>query len=232
VNASTLHPLVTATADHWLDHVRGTALHTDRPSPDSDLPLPFDAVGPDDLGQVVHDVLTTAVAREVSTDTLERCGGPLEATLESAVAAHAHGASRSEAHRVMTYVRETVCPQFAETDAWDRLQTSAAVYVEEPLDDVLSVGDYTIETRNHADLVSRTPNGTWHVDDIKLALASVDTEMRRRYGLQAAFYVWLLDRQLTDPPVEGHVTYLGQHVDSTDAGHPLNSIESWLTRFD
>ncbi|ACV49404.1 UvrD-helicase domain-containing protein [Halomicrobium mukohataei] len=229
VNGSTLYPLATGLDEHWLAHLKGAPLHSDRPAPDDGLPLAFDAVGPDDLGTIAHDVLTTAVDRGVSTATLEDCAEPLAGRLDAAIDEQCRDVGGRERQQVASYVRETVCPQFASTGVWERLQSSA-VYVEEPLDAVLPVADHTIETRNHADIVSRAPDGTWYVDDIKLVLADTDAT-RDRYALQTAFYAWLLERQLDDATVRGRITCVGERVDSTAGTAPVDDIESWLARF-
>jgi ATP-dependent helicase/nuclease subunit A len=90
---------------------------------------------------------------------------------------------------------------------------------------------HAIETRNHADIVSQSADGTWYVDDIKLLLASHNESIHDRYKLQTAFYAWLLERQLEDETVQGYVTCLGESTDSSVANPPFGTIPSWLERF-
>lgn len=212
VSGSTLAPLQTAFDRHWLPYLQGRALHTDRPEPDPELALPFDAVGPDAVGTIAHDVLTAAVSLGVSTERLRACSGPLEQALVASVADHAASAGPTERAAVRDFVGNTVCPQFAATATWTRLQASAAQFIEEPVDTVVEATGVRIEAHNHVDIVSVAPDGTWHVDDLKIALAEPGEALRSRHERQVALYLRALERQLpedTTAGVSGTLTYLG-----------------------
>ena len=211
VSGSTLAPLQTAFDRQWLPYLQGRALHTDRPEPDPELTLPFDAVGPDAVGTIAHDVLTAAVSLGVSTERLRACSGPLEQALVASVADHAANAGPAERAAVRDFVANTVCPQFAETATWTRLQASSAQFIEEPVDTVAEVTGLRIEAHNHVDIVSVAPDGTWHIDDLKLTLTEPGEALRCRHERQVALYLWALERQLPEdtPGVAGTLTYLG-----------------------
>ncbi|GGN16349.1 UvrD-helicase domain-containing protein [Halarchaeum nitratireducens] len=227
VNASTLYPLASDPERHLLAHLQRRALHTERAAPSDDLGLPLDALGPDAVGTVAHAVLARAVSAGVETETLAACAGPLRRRLDEALA----GRDVSEAERaaVRAFVADRVCPQFAASETWARLHASDPVFVEESLDAVVRVGEgAAVETQNVADVVSRGPDGTWHVDDLKVALAPSDRETRRRYDLQAATYAWVLERQRGAGPVSATVTRLGVDPTVRDATAPGRSVAAWF----
>lgn len=228
VNASTLYPLANDPERHLLAHLQRNALHTDRATPVDGLGLPFDALGPDVVGTVAHAVLTHAVSSGVETSTVEACAGPLRRRLDEVLAGY--GTTGAERAAVRAFVAERVCPQFAASETWARLRASDPVYVEEPLDAVVRVGDRraAVETRNVADVVSRAPDGTWHVDDLKVALAPTDRETRRRYDLQAATYAWLLERQRGGESVEPSITRLGVDPAVRTVTPPDRPVAAWF----
>ncbi|MFB6220513.1 MAG: DNA helicase UvrD, partial [Halolamina sp.] len=91
VNPSTVYPLADAPEEHLLAHLSGEALHTDHDGVADSLPLSFETMGPDVVGDVAHDAFATALAREVETATLRDGSGPLPAAIDRAMATHARG---------------------------------------------------------------------------------------------------------------------------------------------
>jgi len=227
VNSSTLYPLASDPERYVLAHLQRNALHTARAAPSDDLGLPFDALGPDVVGTVAHAVLARAVSAGVETETLAACAGPLRRRLDEALANERVG--EAERAAVRAFVADRVCAQFAASKTWARLRASDPVFVEESLDAIVRVGEgAAVETQNVADVVSRAPDGTWHVDDLKVALAPPDRETRRRYDLQAATYAWLLERQHGTESVSATVTRLGVDPTVRDATAPERSVAAWF----
>ncbi|WP_324664506.1 UvrD-helicase domain-containing protein [Haloarcula sediminis] len=236
VSGSALAPLQTAFDRHWLPYLQGRALHTERPEPDPALALPFDAVGPDAVGTIAHDVLTAAISLDIDTEDLRACSGPLEQVLADSVADHAADAGPTERATVREFVGNTVCPQFAETATWARLRASTARFIEEPVDAVADVAGLRIEAHNHVDVVSVAPDGTWHVDELKIALTEAGETLRCRHERQVTLYLWALERQLPEdanPPVSGALTYLGTEyrtrqltLSETDIREQLDRLRS------
>jgi len=211
ISGSILSPLVTEFDRHWLPYVQGRALHTERAEPDRSLDLPFGTIGPDGLGTIAHDVLAMATSECVATETLRACTGPLRKALRSSLTRHSPTIEESERRAVEEFVSHTLCPQFAATETWTRLQTSETTFTEEATDTLVDIGGLSIETQNHIDVVSMAPDGTWHVDEVKIILTPPDETMRRRHNAQLAFYAWALQQQLSqDAEVEATLTYLGQ----------------------
>ncbi|SEM04306.1 UvrD-helicase domain-containing protein [Haloferax larsenii] len=208
VNPSTLYPLTTDADKYVLDHLQGRSLHTDHDGVAEGVPLSFESMGPEVVGHVTHGVLTEAVRRGVSTETLQSCGGPLEALLEEQIRTEAVGVTNSDREQLRSYVSEVLCPQFAETDLWSRLRDATVLYVEESLDTVIRVTDADVEIQSHADFVSKSADGTWHVDDLKVSLQSPTEETSARYSVQAETYGWILSQQVSGV-VESGVTRIG-----------------------
>lgn len=69
LNPSTMHPLTEDTDRYVLPHLLEESLHTDANEIPEELPLPFDQLGPDDVGTCLHDVLTRLVERSAGTDS-------------------------------------------------------------------------------------------------------------------------------------------------------------------
>ena len=231
VNGTSLYQLATDADDAKLSHIMGQRPETEYigiESADVDLP---DGVAPERLGVVTHQILTEAVARDLSTSTLKSFVEPLPSILDqslSALPVHITPAARASIQR---YLSDRICPQFAESTVWKRVQQATTCYVEEPLDAVLTVDDIDIETQNRADLITVDEDGHWIVDEIKLAHTTVDPETKKQQRLQTAFYGWVLEQQL--PPertVTTRLTYLGRSVESVAVSAPIASVSEWVAK--
>jgi ATP-dependent helicase/nuclease subunit A len=211
VNPSTVYPLSAAPAEHVLDHLSGRALHADHDGVADAVPMAFENIGPDAVGDVFHDTFAAALSQEVATETLRNCDGPLPAALDRAIARHTRAAPAEECDQLRQYVARTLLPQVAKSALWDRLQESSQQYVEEPLDAVTRIGEpgVDVEVGGQADIISVDGDGRWRVDDVKVALNPLDEELRRRYDLQAATYAWALGRQPGVTEVAAAVTTVG-----------------------
>ncbi|SFK58079.1 ATP-dependent helicase/nuclease subunit A [Halogranum rubrum] len=209
VNPSTLYPLLTDPDEHLLDYLQRRPLHTEHDGVDDGLPLTFETMGPEDVGDVGHAVLATAIRERVTTETLEQCSGPLARTLRYALADRAGRISADERSRLQRFVADTICPQFAASPLWERLQDAQAVYVEEPVDTLVRVDGLDRELQGVADVLSVDATGTWHVDEVKLVLQSSSSETQKRYRLQAQVYAWAVSKQVASETVVPTITQLG-----------------------
>ena len=212
VNPSTVYELSAAPEAGVLAHLSGQALHAEQDG--VTVPLSFETMGPEVVGDVAHDVFAAALSAGVDPGTLRDCAGPLPGALDRAVREHAQGVAREEREQLRRYVEGTLCPQLAATDVYDRLIASRQRYVEEPLDAVVRVAGLAVEVGGRADVVSIDRDGEWHVDELKIALRPPEPDLRARYELQAATYAWLLERQ-EGPAVTATVTTLGAHQETT-----------------
>ncbi|MDG5776861.1 UvrD-helicase domain-containing protein [Haloarculaceae archaeon H-GB2-1] len=230
VNASTLAPLLADPDEHLIAHLQGRALHADPNEVPSDLPLSFETTSPDLVGVVTHEVFTAAIRRAVATDALANCDGAVARALDDALAREAASVDPAERDGVRRYVAETLCPQLAETAAWQRANSRDDVAVEVPVAAVVDVGDgLRVETKNRVDVLSRTSNGDWHVDELKVRLAPVDDETRARSVTQAAVYASLL-RQQFDEVVSATVTHVGVECGSCDATDEVDEVPRQFER--
>ena len=216
VSPSTMHALSTAPEAYVLDHLSGRALHADHEGVDDALPLSFETMGPDVVGDVAHDTFAVALRQGVDTDTLRSAGGPLPQAIDRAVATYASRVSSAEREQLRRYVESSLLPEVAETALWERLQRRDRHYVEEPLDGVARIGNpgLAVEIGGQADVVSVDDDGNWRVDDLKVALAPLTPELRERYELQAATYAWALARQPGVDDVTTTVTTVGAEAGS------------------
>lgn len=226
-NPSTMYPLLAAPETQILDHLQGRALHTQHDGVDENLSLTFETLGPEEVGDVGHEVIATAIRHrdKIDCETLRACGGVLDATLQYELDGleNQSGVSESERARLKSFIRERVCPQLAASDVWMRVQDAAEVYVEEPVDMIVRIDGLDTELQSLVDVVTKDAAGDWHTDELKIVLQQSDTETRARYELQAQFYAWGLSKQLNErTEVYSHITQLGAEPMSisVDWGEP------------
>ncbi|NHX36453.1 MULTISPECIES: UvrD-helicase domain-containing protein [Halolamina] len=212
VNPSTVYELSAAPEAGVLAHLSGQALHAEQDG--VTVPLSFETMGPEVVGDVAHDVFAAALSAGVDAGTLRNCEGPVPAALDRAVREHARGVASDEREQLRRYVEGTLCPQLAETEVYERLVASRQRYVEEPLDAVVRVAGLAVEVGGRADVVSVDRDGQWHVDELKIGLRPPEPDLRDRYELQAATYAWLLERQ-EGTSVTATVTTVGAHRETT-----------------
>jgi len=231
VSPSTVYPLSTAPEEYVLDHLSGRALHADHEGIDDGLPLSFETMGPDVVGDVAHDTFAAALRHGVDTETLRTAAGPLPAAIDRAIASHAPRVSNAEREQLRRYVESSLLPELAETALWERLDGSGNRFVEEPLDGVARVGEpgLAVEIGGQADVVS-VEDGVWRVDDLKVALAPLTGELRERYELQAATYAWALARQPGVEDVTTTVTTVGAETTSWTVERGEESVREALSR--
>jgi ATP-dependent helicase/nuclease subunit A len=98
--------------------------------------------------------------------------------------------------------------------------------VVEGQDDGDSVdGGLEVEVQGQADFVYRMPDGSWHVVDLKVALAEVTPDTWRRYQLQVTTYAWLLEAEDgVNEPVIRVVQTVGAVTDRTVLQWPRSIV--------
>jgi len=227
VNPSTVYELAAAPEAGVLAHLSGQPLHAEQDG--VTVPLSFETMGPEVVGDVAHDVFAFALSAGVDPDTLGDCAGPLPAALDRAIDEHARGVAPDEREQLRHYVEGTLCPQLAATESYERLAASERRYVEEPLDAVVRVSGLAVELGGRADVVSVDRDGEWHVDEFKIGLRPPEPELRERYELQAATYAWLLERQ-EPSAVTATVTTVGARQESTTVTAGAEDVRALLDR--
>lgn len=228
VRPSTLHPLSDDPERYALDHLMGQALHTDSAPPE--INLPYHALGPDQIGQLTHDVVRKIATRNVTTKELETVSGPVASILDHCLDVYATHLSEDDRAVVHSFLAKTVIPQFVTSALRERLDRAEAVYAETKLEGVITVDGVEIEVHGQGDIVCRHPDGSWTVDDVKVALAPVTDAPR--YQVQLATYEWVLQQQLgEDVPVKSYLTYFGVSDTTVEQKTAPTSLKFCLEKF-
>lgn len=230
LNPSTMYPLTENVDAYVLDHLLGEPLHTETNDVPEDLPLPFDRMGPDDVGACVHEVLSTLIEREVSEATLRSMGQEVRQVFDEALSNHTPRIDDDERDGVVTFFQQEVLDGFIESDLWNRIQTAESVTVERPIDGLVTVDNVEFEIHGEADIVIERSSGERHVADVKIALTELTTETRHRYELQVAAYAYLFEQQEQSAPVQRTVETFGVERETITSTWPPSVIEHRLSR--
>lgn len=230
VNPSTMHPLTEDPDTYVLNHLLENALHTQANEVPDNLPLVFDDLGPDDVGTCLHEVLTTLVEREVSSEALQTIDEEVRHVFDTVVNESAPWIADAEREGLFVFFTTYVLPDFRSSDLWQRIQNAERVTVEQPIDGLFTFDDAEIELHGTADFVVETPSGELHVTDAKIALTELTTETQQRYELQAAAYSYLF-RQKNHSPDAVHraVETFGVDHTTTTSSLPPETVETRLT---
>lgn len=227
VSPSTLAAHVDAPAESVVPAIRNENVHTDNPAVDEGLPLPFDDVSTDEIGDVVHALVTALV--EVPAADLSTPSPETRAAVEHILDRHVDDAVEGgEVDGLREFLLDWVVPDLADSSLWDRLERAEAVYADEPLHDVARVGDVAVELQGEADLLLVLPDGTHCVEDVKTALTTPTSDQRRRYKLQVDAYAWVLTRQVPDVDVVPRVTTVGAVTDEYGLDWPIGTWRDHL----
>lgn len=229
VNPSTMYPLTENPDDQVLNHLLGNALHTKTNDVPDDVPLPFDELGPDDVGSCLHEVLTTLVERELSEELLALGGAEVRHVFDDVVDDYAPRTGEDEREKLFNFFREEVLDDFLGSDLWSRIQRADRVAVEKPVDGLVTIDDVEIEIHGTSDIVVDLPSGERHVADLKITLTDQTPETRRRYELQVTAYSYLFEQQESSTnPVARSVETFGIERDTIKSSLPSETVERRL----
>lgn len=207
VRPSLLGPLVDDPAAHLVSILREQTAHTETSTVDPDLPLTFDAVGSEQVGELVHTLVGRLVRAELPAEEL--CGSAAR-DIAAGVLNDEVEVGDDEWEDLYSFLTEYVLSDLAASELWSRIERATAVYIEEPLHAVTRVDGVDVEVQGAADLVVVMPDGSHYIEELKVQLAPATDTLRRRYRRQAQAYAWVL-RQQVDPTVsvESRVTTIG-----------------------
>ena len=228
VKPSTMYALTEDPEGTACDHLLDNALHTATNDVPDDLSLPFDQLGPDDVGTCLHDVLTTLVEREMTTETLRACGSAVRAVFDEVVDDHASRVSDGERDGLFKFFQTEVLAAFLDSALWSRIQQAESITVEQPVDGLATVDDVEIELHGTADFVIEMPAGERHVTDVKITLSEQTAETRRRYELQVAAYAYLFEQQGRSKTVHQSVEAFGVDRATVEDSASPSTIEERL----
>lgn len=211
VNPSTLCPLLDDPDTHVLDHLQSRALHTQHTGISDEIEVTLETIGFEDIGEISHHVIATAMRHRdsIKTATLRQCEGLVGQSLEYELAKRP-SLSGAEQQQVASFISETVCHQFAQSDLWKHIQTAADVYVEEPVHMILQIDGLETEIKGTADVVFRQAGSHWETAEIKVIFQDSDAATQNRHILQAQIYAWALSKQLPDETtINARLTQVG-----------------------
>lgn len=195
VNPSTIYPLTQDPDGQVLNHLLGNALHTETNDVPDDVPMEFKRLGPDDVGNCLHAVLTSLIEREVSEHTLQSVGSEVREVFNDVVDDIAPRLSDAEHEELFTFFKTAVLSDFVDSELWTQIQRADLVFVERFVDGLVTIDDVETEIHGTADIVIKFPSGDTQVTDIKIALTNQIDETHQRYKLQATTYAYLLENQ-------------------------------------
>ncbi|MDB2242684.1 UvrD-helicase domain-containing protein [Halorubrum ezzemoulense] len=226
VRPSLLAPLVDDPGSTLVPILREQTSHTETDTVDPDLPLTFETVGSEQVGELVHTLVGRLVRTELSAEEL--CGSAARDIAAGVLNDEVDGEIRDDEWvGLYSFLVEYVLPDLAASELWGRVERATTVYIEEPLHGVARVNGVDVEVQGAADLVLVMPEGTYHVEELKVGLAPATDALRRRYGRQAKAYQWVLDQQV-DPTVsvESRVTTVGAVAETYAARSPAAGLSA------
>jgi len=225
---SLLAPLVDDPDSTLVPTFREQTVHTETDTTDPTLPLTFESIKSETVGELVHTLVGRLVDAEIPAKEL--CG-PAARKLAAAVLEDEAdaGVSDNEWNGLYTFLTEYVLSNLAASELWERVERATAVYVEEPLHAVIRVDGVDVEVQGVADLVVVLPDGSYHVEELKVQLAPATDALRRRYRLQAKAYQWVLKQQVGSAvSVEAQVTTVGAVAETYAAQSPSAGLRELL----
>ncbi|SEH46124.1 ATP-dependent helicase/nuclease subunit A [Halopenitus malekzadehii] len=229
---STLHPLTERPDEYVIPHLLGNALHTAANDVPADHPLPFDRLGPGDVGRCLHDVLTTLIDRSVSGTTIRERDAIVREIFDETLTETAPHVGADERDALFGFLDRAVLDDFVASDLWALIGDAETVRVEQPVDGLATIGDVEVEIHGTADVVVETPAGERHVADLKISLAALTSDTRKRYELQVATYAFLFERQSSGRGVHRSVETFGRERETITSPWPPSVVEHRLSRLD
>lgn len=231
LNPSTMYPLTEDPSEHTVAHLLGEPLHTDAHDVPDDLPLSFDQVGPDGVGRCLHAVLTEVVARDISEQSLRTMSSEVRSVFDDVVADTVGDVNPDESDGMYAFF-EHVLTGFLNTELWEQIEDPrTTVSVEQPIDGLVNLNGVEFEIHGQTDFVIEYPDGERVLTDVKIALAELTAETRRRYELQIATYAYLTEQtKEANAPVHGTIETLGVTSETTTSSWPPDIVQSRLRR--
>jgi ATP-dependent helicase/nuclease subunit A len=194
INPSTMYLLTTEPAEHALPHLLGDSIHTESNDAAKNLDLPYEAMGPDEIGSVIHDTLTRLIDAEIAESDLKSRGDIVSRVFNDVVYDVTPAIDDDERDRLWEFFNE-ILDDFLASELWEHIQQAESVRVEQPVDGLIKTNGVEIELHGKVDVVVVLPSGKRVVTDIKVALAQPTQATQSRYNLQVASYAYLFDQQ-------------------------------------
>jgi ATP-dependent helicase/nuclease subunit A len=192
---STLAPLYSDPHEWVLKHLKNEPLRTAADTVDEDLPFSSESLRPDEVGELVHEILASVIDYAVSETSTEPEEYELRAIAESLIDSRFPELPSGVVDEVFTFLWEWIFPQFINSDCWHRIMTADDVYTEKTLSGQIQSNDVEFEFDGASDIVLQA-DGDWEVIDVKIALGDILPETKHRYQLQTESYAFLLREEV------------------------------------
>lgn len=225
---NTLYPLAADPPGYVLDHLLGRPLHTDTNDVPASLALTHETLGPDDVGTIVHQVLSQAIRRGL-TDRQLRRPETHRRLFDAVLDAHDYHPGASERESLISFFANTVLEEFLSSELWTRIQTATHVAVEHPVGGLVHIDGVEFELNGRTDVLCYTPDSV-HVADIKLTLTTPTETTERRYRLQNAAYARLLEKE-TSLRISRSVETFGVARGTYTPMWPTDIVDAQLAKF-
>ena len=228
---STLGPQVADPENTLIPSLRGDSLCIDSEAVSPQVPLSFECITTEEVGDIVHKLVVLLTEADVSRDALVSPVAPqVVEIVDSFLDARRPRIGENEINGLRAFLYEWVLPGLGDSLLWERVEDAVEIYTEEPLQALTRIHNVDIEIHGQADLILDMGDGTWYVEDIKTALASPSAAHRRRSQLQVDAYTWILEHQCDpDERVIPRVTTVGVHSEEYSVEWPIGAWRRQLT---
>jgi ATP-dependent helicase/nuclease subunit A len=215
-----------------VSHLLGESIHTESNDVSADLDLPFEVLGPDEIGSIIHGTLTGLVDKEVSEAALESREDIVIDVFDSVVSEVAPTIDTEQRERLWNFFVD-VLAEFLDSELWKHIQAADSVHVEKSIDGLVTTNDLEVEVSGQADIVIDLQSGERVVTDIKIALADPTDTTQDRYDLQVSSYEYSLDRQkVSSQSVRATIETFGVHRETVTASWHPEIIEFRIRNLD
>jgi ATP-dependent helicase/nuclease subunit A len=189
-----LSQLTEKPSEHAVPHLLGESIHTEANDAAQQLGLPFDTMGPDEIGSVIHDTLTELISQGVSEAELTGRDDIVTQAFDDIVSGAAPALDDADRDKLWEFFTD-ILDDFMDSELWSLIQAAESVRVEKAIDGLVTTDTVEVELHGQVDIVIDFPSGKQVVSDLKIALADPTQATQRRYNLQVASYAFLFGQQ-------------------------------------
>jgi ATP-dependent helicase/nuclease subunit A len=212
-------------AEHAVAHLLGDSIHTESNNASQKLQLPFDTLGPDEIGSVIHDTLTELISKGVSEAKIIGRDDTVSRVFDDIVYDAAPALDDDDRDKLWDFFTDIV-DEFTDSELWKQIQAADSVRVEKPIDGVVTTDAGEVEVHGQVDIVIDLPSGKRVVSDLKIALADPTEATQARYNLQVSSYAYLFGQQSeASQSVQPKITTFGVNTKTMTASGWARLIE-------
>lgn len=230
-NPSTLSQLTEKPSEHAVAHLLGESIHTEANDAAQQLGLPFDTMGPDEIGSVIHDTLTELISQGVSEAELTDRDDIVTQTFDDIVSGAAPALDDADRDKLWEFFTD-ILDDFIDSELWSLIQAAESVRVEKAIDGLVTTDTVEVELHGQVDIVIDFASGKQVVSDLKIALADPTQATQRRYNLQVASYAFLFGQQRqTSESVQPMIATFGVNTKTMTISRGARLVERAIRNF-